>query len=50
LGAIYEKLGRVADAEALYQSALAHSRDNGADGPRRRVEESLRELQAQKKP
>jgi hypothetical protein len=50
LGAIYEKLGRVADATALYRSALSHSRDGGTDGPRRRIEESLRELQAQKKP
>jgi tetratricopeptide (TPR) repeat protein len=50
LGAIYEKLGRIADAEAVYQSALSHSRDGGPDGPRRLIEESLRELEAKKKP
>jgi tetratricopeptide (TPR) repeat protein len=49
LGAIYEKLGRVADAETLYKRALSHSRDDGSDGARRRIEESLRELHAENK-
>ncbi|MFI5361200.1 MAG: tetratricopeptide repeat protein [Elusimicrobiota bacterium] len=44
LGAIYAQRGLVADAETLYEKTLAASRDDGADGPRRRVEEALREL------
>ena len=44
LGAIYVERGLVADAETLYEKTLAASRDDDVDGPRRRIEEALREL------